>query len=77
MSNSNVMYEVFRDGVRATIQREKEGCSIILAPAEAAEARWAGNTELSGEMPEVLAVLAEAEAWLRTHPLGGPLKTEG
>jgi hypothetical protein len=63
MSNSPVMYEIVVDGVRATVQREDQGCSILLAPAAPADDR-----ALSGEMPAVREALAAAETWLAAQP---------
>lgn len=69
MSNAPVMYEVVHDGVRATVRREEQGCSILLSPADAPAPVWAGNLQLSEEMPAVRSALANAEAWLRASPL--------
>ena len=71
MSNAPVMYETVRDGVRATIRREEQGCSILLSPADATAPQWADNLQLSGKMPVVRAALADAEAWLVANPLNG------
>lgn len=68
MSNSPVMYEIVVDGVRATVEREDQGCSILLAPAARADGRWADDRTLSGEMPAVRQALAAAETWLAAQP---------
>ena len=63
------MYEMVHYGVRATIRREEQGCSILLSPADAPALVWADNLQLSEEMPAVRSALADAEAWLLANPL--------
>ena len=69
MSNPPVMYETVHDGVRATIRREEQGCSILLSPADAPPPVWADKLQLSEQMPAARSALADAESWLRANPL--------
>ncbi len=65
----HVIYEIVHDGVRATIHREEQGCSIVLAHANQASPGWADNLELFGALPQVRQALGAAEAWLKEHPV--------
>ena len=75
MPKPQVIYEIVRDGVRATIHREEDGCSIVLAPAAQTRPGRADNHELSGEMPKVQEALADAEAYLRANPISNKQKS--
>ena len=76
MNNSPVLYQIVVDGVRATIQREDQGCSILLAPHVPDAPQWADGLELTGDLSAVRQALAEAETWLTDSPVVGKQPTK-